>query len=234
MAANPPNRESGLWAAPWLFPAVEVVMRARYILGLALGAFVALPLLAQDSQPQSLADAARAAREAKEARAKSGAAPAKSFNDDNMAHAGAAKLDLGQVVSGDSKASDKVAQARQKFAEAERVLSTLDPMDKSTLAALALQSQNVNFPGRQAWEEKLFAAKQYYVAHCRQMLREANGLLNELESLRSKGPINRTDPHVQALVRRSLEIAQDGSTTDAQFETVMKEGAELAKRGGSR
>ena len=213
-------------------------MRARYILGLAVGAFVALPLLAQDSQPQSLADAAREARKAKEDRAKSGAAPAKSFNDDNMSHAGAGKIDLEQVVSssggGDAKVTEKFAQARQKFAEAERVLSTLEPMDKSTLASLALQGQNVDFPGRQAWEEKLFAAKQYYVSHCRQMLREANGLLNELESLRSKGPIDRTDPHIQALVRRSLEIAQDGSTTDAQFASVMKEGAELAKRSSSR
>lgn len=206
-------------------------MRVRFISGLTLGLLLAVPLLAQDAQqPQSLADAARQARQAKADRAKSGAPPAKTFNDDNMAHAGAGQLDLGQVVSNDGKVNDKMAQARQKFSQAEKILNTLDPMDKSALASLALQGQTGDFPGRQAWEEKLFAAKQYYVSHCRQMLRDANDLLNEIESLRAKGSIDRTDPHVQALLRRSMEIAQDGATTDAQFESVMKEGAELAKR----
>ncbi len=210
-------------------------MRARFISGLTFSLFLAVPLLAQDAQqPQSLAEAARQARQAKADRAKSGAPPAKVFNDDNMAHAGAGKLDLAQVVSNDGQVNDKMAQARQKFAQAEKILNALAPMDKSALAALALQGQNTDFPGRQAWEEKLFSAKQYYVAHCRQMLQETNNLLNEIESLRAKGPIDRTDPHVQALVRRSLEIAQDGATTDAQFETVMKEGVELAKRSANR
>lgn len=211
-------------------------MRIRFSSGLTLSLFLAVPLLAtpalaQDAQePQSLADIARQTRKAKEDRAKSGAAPAKTFNDDNVTHASAGKLDLAQVVSGDGKADEKMAQARQKFAEAERILNMLDPMDKPALVALALQGNNSDFPGRQAWEEKLFAAKQHYVSHCRQMLEDANSLVNEIESLRAKGPIDRTDPHVQALVRRSLEIQQDGATTDANFQSVMKEGPELAKR----
>src|SRR5262249_21640559 len=147
----------------WLV--VEVPMRGPFFLGLVLGTFVAFPLMAQDQQPQSLGDIARQNRKDKEERAKSGAAPAKVFNDENMPSGGASKADLAQIASPTAAPSERIAAARRSMARGEQFLNLLDPMDRSTLASLALQGQNNDFPGRRSWEEKLFAAKQQYVAH---------------------------------------------------------------------
>ena len=209
-------------------------MRSRFVLGLVLGTFVAFPLLAQDQQPQSLSDIARQNRKAKEERDKSGAAPAKVFTDENnMPSSGAGKADLAQLASPNASTNERISAARRSMARGEQFLNMLDPMDRSTLASLALQGQNNDFPGRRTWEEKLFAAKQQYVAHGRELFRETNELLSNVESLTADGKVSRNDPRITDIMHRALQLVQDANKTDAEFQAVLLEGQDLAKKAAT-
>src|SRR5580692_8519338 len=64
------------------------------------------------------------------------------------------------MIPGTSGNSDPVAAAYEGIDKAEAALNRLDPMDRATLAKTALDGNDVDFPGRRAWEEKLFANKQ--------------------------------------------------------------------------
>jgi len=213
---------------------VEVAMRGRFILGVMFGVLLAFPLFAQDQQPQSLGDIARQNRRDKEERAKSGAPPAKVFNDENMPSGGASKVDLAQLASSTAAPSERIAAARRSMARGEQFLNMLDPMDRTTLASLALQGQNSDFPGRRAWEEKLFAAKQQYVAHGRELFRQTNDLLSYVESLTAGGKVTPSDPRVTDIMHRALELVQDANKTDADFQAILLEGQGLAKKAASR
>lgn len=208
-------------------------MRGRFVLGLVLLTFVAFPLFAQDQQPQSLGDIARQNRKAKEERDKSGAAPAKVFTDENLPSSGAGKADLAQLASPNASTNDRISAARRSIARGEQFLNMLDPMDRSTLASLALQGQNNDFPGRRTWEEKLFAAKQQYVAHGRELFRETNELLSNVESLTADGKVSRNDPRITDIMHRALELVQDANKTDADFQAILLEGQDLARKAGA-
>ena len=125
----------------------------RSVLLLCVASFLgALPLCAQDQQPQSLAEAARQARKAREEREKTATAPAKVFNDDNFHSGASSKADLAQLASPTASTTERMAAARRSIARGEQLLDTLDPMNRTALAELALQGQNNDFPGRRAWD----------------------------------------------------------------------------------
>ena len=97
-------------------------------------------------------------------------------------------------------------------------------MDRATLANLALEGRSGDFPGRAAWEKKLFDAKQFYVAHCRDLLRGSRGILNDLESLAASAKPNPSDPHFQDELHRLRQIMQDAFQTGANLQSIVLEG----------
>ena len=116
-------------------------MRRSVLFGLLLSAVFALPLCAQDQQEQSLGDVARQARKAKEDRDKSAPAQAKVFTDENMPSSAVGKADLARLASPNASVTERMATARKAISRAQQLLDTLAPMDRATLAGLALQGQ---------------------------------------------------------------------------------------------
>jgi len=209
-------------------------MRRLTLFALLLTSLFALPLLAQDQQEQSLGDLARQARKAKEERDKSASQPKKVFTDENVASSGAAsKADLGQLDNPDASPAERLAAARRTIARAEELLDKLAPMNRATLAQLVLEGQDVDFPGRRAWEEKLFSAKEHYVSHGRELFRQTKELLNNMESLTSGNKVSPTDPRITDISHRALQLMQDANRTDADFQAILLEGQDLAKKGAN-
>ena len=205
-------------------------MRRSLVVLFAASLLTALPLCAQEPEQQSLGDIARQARRAKEDRDKTAATPTKVFTDDNFHSSAAGKADLAQLASTTASTSERMAAARRAIARGEQLLDSLDPMSRNTLAETALQGQNNDFPGRRAWEEKLFAAKEHYVSHGRDLFRETKALLNNMESLTSSGKVDPSDPRMTEISHRALQLMQDANKTDADFQAIVLEGQDLAKR----
>jgi hypothetical protein len=208
-------------------------MRRTILSGLLLGFVFVLPAWAQDQEQQSLGDIARQSRKAKENRDKSTAPATKIFTDENMRSSGVGSADLAQLDSPSATMAERLATARRALARGKELLDTLEPMDRATLAQLALQGQNSDFPGRQAWEEKLFAAKEHYVSHGRDLFRQTEELLNTMQSLTASGKLSPKDPQVTELSHRALQLMQDANRTDADFQAILLEGQDLAKRASS-
>jgi hypothetical protein len=188
----------------------------------------------QQEQPQSLGEIARQARKAKEEKEKN-SGPAKTVvTDDSLASSkpGSA-LSFTQLDNGKAPTSEALANAQKLFDRADRMLNLLEPMDKTTLAKHVLEGRDVDFPGRRSWEDKLYAAKQYYVSHGRDLIRETRDLLSTSQSLKASGA-GPNDPRVQDLGHRALQLMQDASRTDADFEAVLLEGQDMAKQAAIR
>jgi hypothetical protein len=208
-------------------------MSRRILIGIAFGSLLALPLHAQDSQP-SLGDVARQARKAKEERDKSAVPQKNVFTDDNFSSGGAAgKADLARLDNPQTPSSDRLNAARAVLDRAARALDMLEPMDRPTLAKLALQGSDADFAGRRAWEDKLFAAKEHYVSHGRDLCRQTKAVLNEMESLTSGGKVPASDPRAQELGHKARMLMQDAYQTEADFQAIILEGQNLAKQGAS-
>ena len=204
------------------------------LFALVLTSLFALPLFAQDQQEQSLGDIARQTRKAKEERDKSTAQPKKVFTDENVSSSGSSnKADLAALDNPGASPAERLASARRMIARAEDLLDKLEPMDRTSLARLVLEGQDVDFLGRRAWEEKLFAAKEHYVSHGRELFRETKELLNNMESLTSGNKISPTDPRVTEISHRALQLMQDANRTDADFQAILLEGQDLAKKAAS-
>lgn len=208
-------------------------MRRSFLFTFVPGFLFALPLLAQDQQEQSLGDIARQSRKAKEERSKSDSAPTKSFTDENMPSSAAGKADFVQLDSPGASPVERLAAARRMIARGEDLLDKLDPMDRTALAQLALNGQNTDFPGRRAWEERLFAAKRHYVSHGRELFRQTKELLNNMEALTSGGRVAHSDPRVTEISHRALQLMQDANKTDADFQAILLDGLDLAKKAAS-
>lgn len=208
-------------------------MRRNLLWGLLLGSIFAFPLCAQDQQEQSLGDLARQNRKAKEDRSKSATPTAKVFTDENMPSSAAGKADLAQLASPNASVAERMATARRALSRGRQLLDSLEPMDRATLAGFALQGQNADFPGRRAWEEKLFAAKEHYVSHGRELFRQTEELLSTMESLSAGGKLPPNDPRMTDLTHRALQLMQDANKTDADFQAILLEGQDLAKRAAS-
>ena len=190
-------------------------------------------LRSQDPPQQSLGDIARQNRKAKEERDKATAAPKTVLTDDNFPTGGASKADLARLDNPQTSPSDRVRSARSILERSSKALDELAPMDKATLAKLALQGREGDFPGRRAWEDKLFAAKEHYVSHGRELLQQTKEVLDELESLTSGGKISPSDPRAQELGHKATKLMQDASQTEADFQGVILAGQDLARQQGS-
>src|SRR5215813_3071093 len=208
-------------------------MRRNVFFGLLLRMVFTLPLCAQDQEEQSLGEIARQARKAKENRDKSVHTQTKTFTDENMPSSAAGKADLDQLASPNASPAERIATARRALERGKQLLDTLEPMDRAALAGLALQGQNADFPGRRAWEEKLFAAKEHYVSHGRDLFRQTEDLLRTMETLTSGGKLSLNDPRYADLSHKALQLMQDANQTDADFQAIVLQGQDLAKRAAS-
>lgn len=184
------------------------------------------PLATFAQEQPSLGDVARQVRKEKE---KNSAPAKKVFTDDNLPSGAADKADLARFDNAQATPSDRIAAARAVLARGKQALDILGPLGRSSLAKLALQGRDADFPGRRAWEDKLFAAKEHYVAHGRELFRETQEILDNIESLTSAGKVSPSDPRAQELGHRALQLMQDAYRTEADFQAVVLEGQDLAK-----
>jgi hypothetical protein len=181
-------------------------------------------------QPQpSLADVARQARKDKE---KNAAKPKTVITDENMPSSrGLTGLagDLGGSQGGVD--SGAMAKALAKVAEAEAGLRKLESLDRATLAKAILLDNDVDFPNRRVWEEKLFAAKEHYVSHEGELIVELKQIVAQVQARQSQGKLDPKDPRAQQMKTRLVEIVQDSLRTEQDYRGVVMEGWDLAKQG---
>lgn len=175
--------------------------------------------------PPSLADVARQARKDKEKNVSKAKAV---VTDDNLA----ASVGLGGVsIVG---ADDKLAQAMTKVDEAEGNLKQLDALDRSALAKAVLMENNVDFPGRRNWEDKLFAEKQRYVSHQRELITEMRQVVRQIQDMEAasgpQGKLDPNNPQVKQVKQRLADITQDATRTEQSYRAVVTEGTDLAKK----
>jgi len=206
-----------------------VLRKMSFLAALTWVLIPSAPGYAQD-QP-SLGDVARQARKDKE---KNTAQRKAVITDDSLPSSKAlgGLGDLGSSKSaGDGSALAKGVEALDR---AETALNKLDPMDRATLAKAALLDNDVDFPNRPRWEDKLYSAKQQYVSHGRELFREMRQVLGDVQSLQSsqggQKKLSPDDPRAQELLRRLQDIVQDAVRTENAYQSVVVEGWDLAKQ----
>jgi hypothetical protein len=200
------------------------------LVGSALILVSCLPVHSQDSP--SLGDLARQAQ-----KNKTHSQSARVItNDDLPSASGLDSLGLGEI--GDSKSGSKpdaVASAaavkEKELDRAESFLTKIDSMDRPTLVRIALQGVDSDFPGRGKWEERLFAAKQVYVSHGRELLQRVKQLAASAQGM--QGNPSADDPRVQDLTNSLKEVVQDSTRMEAAYKAVVAEGRDLATRASS-
>jgi hypothetical protein len=189
------------------------------------------PAYAQDPQP-SLGEVARQARKDK---GKNAAAPKKVITEDSLP-SGKALGGLNDFGGAQGSGDDSSAMAKglAGLDRAEAALNKLAPLDRATLAKAALLDNDVDFPGRRSWEDKLYAAKEQYVSHGRELFGEMRKILADVQSLKSsqagQGKLGANDPHAQEMIRRIQELVQDAVRTDSAYQSVVMEGWDRAKQ----
>ena len=193
------------------------------------------PAYAQDqpSQP-SLGDVARQARKDKE---KNRAQAKTVITDDTLPSSkglgGLAASDLGSS-QGSGDAGSAMARALDRVNEAEANLKKLDALDRATLAKAVLLDNDVDFPNRRNWEDRLFAAKEHYVSHGRELIGELKQIVADARAQQAspggQGKMSPDDPRAKEMIRKVQEIVQDAVRTESAYQAVVVEGWDLAKQ----
>jgi hypothetical protein len=189
---------------------------------------------AQDSP--SLGDLARQAQ-----KNKTNASAKKIFTNDDFASAPATgpSIDSGLAASGSTTPaapgapaaagkSNEPPTALQAIDRMEGVINQMDPLDRAALAKFVLEGVDKNFPGRPAWEEKLFAAKQVYVTQGRDFVRKARAMVASAEPAKDGQGANDSGAKDQS--DRMQSVIQYGAHIEAVFQEVITEGRDLASK----
>jgi hypothetical protein len=186
------------------------------------------PLRAQDSP--SLGDLARQNRK------DNSATPAhRVITDDDVVRS--AKSDPFSAGSAGPSRPVNMESARQAISNIEGKMKQLELIDRAALVKIALQGQDANFPGRQAWEDKLWDAKLTYIQRGRELVKEANQILTTAQELRNPQDgqkLKPDDPKVQAFLERLKQMVQNALRADAAFQAVVIEGWDLSKLAAPR
>jgi hypothetical protein len=127
--------------------------------------------------------------------------------------------------------------AQTEIDKMEAKMNALDELDRTTLVKIVLQGQDTPFPGRPAWEDKLWDAKQVYARQGRELIEKSKQLFSTAQSLRdsqNRQEIKPDDPKVQDLMAKSRQLVQEGQRTEAAFMAVVTEGLDLAKQYGPK
>jgi hypothetical protein len=199
-------------------------------------AILATPGHAQDqsqdpAQPQPQPSLADVARQARKDREKNATKPKTVITDESMPSSkGLTGLagDIGGSQGGVD--SGAMAKALAKVEEAETGLRKLESLDRATLAKALLLDNDVDFPNRRAWEDKLYAAKEHYVSHEDQLIAELKQILAQVQSWQGQGKLDPKDPRAQQMRSRLVEIVQDAVRTEQDYRAVVMEGWDLAKQ----
>ena len=140
---------------------------------------------------------------------------------------GSLSAGLGQSggSAGTSK-SEGAASALQAVERMEGIMKRLDSLDRATLAKNVLQGMDSNFPGRSKWEEKLYEAKQVYVAQGRDLSQRARQILAAANAL--QGDRDDNDPRVKEVSAQLKDLVRDAVRADSTFQAVILEGRDLA------
>ena len=184
----------------------------------------------QAETPPSLGDIARQARKDKEKNANK---PKTTITDDTLPSSRSLSGwgDLGSTQpAGDSAAMSK---ALSRLEEAESQLNKLDALDRATLAKAVLMDNDVDFPNRRNWEDRLYAEKQHYVSHERELIVEVKKAAAQVESWKTSQGGQKLDPNdarVQELKSRVAEIIQDALRIEQGYRAVVMEGWDRAKQ----
>jgi hypothetical protein len=197
---------------------------------------LAIPASAQDPAPQdqppsSLGDIARQARKDKE---KNASRPKAVITDDSFSPSkSAGGLGLSDIGSSESAGTgDKLASAMAKVDEAEAALKKLDSFDRATLAKAVLMDNDVDFPNRRVWEDKLYAAKGQYVSHEHDLIVELRQIVGQVQLMQASqggGKLDPKAPGVAQLKSRLSDIIQEAVRTEQDYRAVVTEGWDLAK-----
>ncbi|HEY6946590.1 MAG TPA: hypothetical protein VI431_15735 [Candidatus Acidoferrum sp.] len=183
----------------------------------------------QSQTQPSLGDIARQARKDKEKNAAN--KPKTVITEDTLPSSkGLGGLgDLGSAqAGGDGSAMDK---AVAKVAEAEAALKQLESLDRATLAKAVLLDNDVDFPSRRAWEDKLYAAKEHYVSREGELIVELKQIVAQIQSRQaSQAKLDPKDPQAQQMKSKLMEIVQDAIRTEQDYRAVVMEGWDLAKQ----
>src|SRR5207245_7449462 len=188
------------------------------------------PALAQDQGQPSLGDVARAARKDKE---KNNAKPKTVITDDTLPSSkGLGGLSLGDLGgSQTSGGGNALTQAMARVDEAEAGLKQLDALERATLAKAVLLDNDVDFPNRRNWEDRLFAAKEHYVSHGRELIGELKQMVADARAQQAspggQGKMSPDDPRAKEMIRKVQEIVQDAVRTESAYQAVVVEGWDL-------
>jgi hypothetical protein len=204
---------------------------------LAAGLWILVPGTPLRAQELSLTDAARQVRESK----KDNPRPKKVYTEDDFGPSWPSTRGgepaPSNLPANASRASGDRNPMAEGWAGIDRAAGSLDkmePLDRAALAKVVLEGHDVDFPNRRNWEERLFAAKQAYVARSRQLLDEMKGLMTSAQSLQSSqggaSKVTPETPQAQELVGRAQQLLVEATSTEAAFKAVMQEGQELAKQ----
>jgi len=212
----------------------EPVARSLAFIAVLASALAASTIMrAQDasSPSPSLGDLARQVQKDKE-KDKANKSTAKVLTNDDLPSSsggvsGALGGGLGQAAqpSSGSKSGADPSPA-EKLAMTETVLNRLEALDRATLVRSALNGQEVDFPGRAKWEERLIAAKEAYVVQARELIQKARQIMASADGL--KGNPDANDPRVKELSAKLQALARDPVRTDSSLQAVMMEGRDLA------
>jgi hypothetical protein len=197
----------------------------------------------QDAQP-SVADVARAAAAAKKDKDKA-AASKNVITDENLgsgasvtSKAGgdgaAAATASGSTAAGTGMNSASLDEAWARLQTTEASLDRLEPLGKSKVASTVLGGNTSDFPGRAEWEEKLYAEKTTYVARSRQLIAAMKEALLRMAAMNSgdQKVTSSNDPRVVSLTRKTAQLMQLAGKTEAEFQSVVLEGRQLAAGAG--
>jgi hypothetical protein len=125
--------------------------------------------------------------------------------------------------AGKPGSNQSVSDGLNKLQDSVEHLATLD---RATLAKDVLEGNTSDFPGRAKWEEKLFAAKQTFVAQTRGVLQRAQKLTAGSETI--KNAEDQNDPRVIDLSIKMQQLVEETQHNSMAFQTVVEEGKQLA------
>jgi hypothetical protein len=158
-------------------------------------------------------------------------------NDDMPSSSGGLAPSLGggagrvvqPATGGNSGAIQSPAEGLQKLQDSVDHLASLD---RATLATDVLEGNASDFPGRAKWEEKLFAAKQTFVAQTRGVLQRAQKLTATSEAIKDADDPN--DPRVKDLGGKLQQLVEETQQNSAAFQAVVAEGKQLAEHSAAQ
>jgi hypothetical protein len=193
---------------------------------------------------QSLGDIARQVRSEKNS-----APPKKVFTNDNLS-SDPGIMDLRLTESAEAKSSPGIAPASSSAAvpssapsssltqlkssldKMDAMLNQLDSMDRAALVKSVLQNNDVNFPGRADWEQRLLAARQANVTQGRELTQYARQLM-AVAQMMDAAHVPPSDPRMIDLEAKLKQFAQDYGRSGAAFQAAVAEGRDLAKQTSS-